>query len=430
MLEQYFCNTRTLHQLGLGPLAGELDAIAEALDREGYNAGTARDLLRDISHLSRYLLWKGIVRIEDVKPSDIDDFLTNHIPVCDCMRPNQQLFRNMPSAMIRLRSHMTQRGFFRPDQQVEFAPTSVNGLLARYTQYLKTICGNSDKTIDIHIRALNRFLTIRERVHGSIDLEHLTKKEIVDIHSLLIEEHPYSLDWRSSTTSSLRSFLRFLNWERISDESFIGLLPVVRRWKLSSVPKALKEDELKALIASPDRTTAVGRRDYAVLVLLGTLGLRASEIVAMRLEDIGWRKRMITVRQPKTKKVLEMPVSETILSALKDYVTESRPKCECREVFVRTKAPVRPLKSSSAITSLVGMHMAKAGILRDRHKGAHALRHTFATLLVNKGVPIKDISDLLGHAHVHTTGIYAKVDLSSLRKISGEFPTCGWRIKA
>jgi len=317
-------------------------------------------------------------------------------------------------------------GYFSREEKPTFSPDSMDGVLARYRDYLVKIRANSEKTIDIHLRALRRFLTIRERIHGSLDLKSMTKREILEIYSALIKAHPYSIDWRSSTTSSLRCFLRFLHWERIVDETFIDLLPKVYQWSMADIPKGLKEDELKKLLNAPDEKTPNGIRDKLVLLLLATLGLRASEVVRIKLDDIQWRKKVLFVHTLKTKKELKMPLCETVLAALRDYIVEARPKCDYREVFVRTKAPIRPFKSSSAITSIVRLYIAKAGIIRDRNCGSHALRHTIATLMINKGVALKEISDLLGHARIETTRIYAKVDMTSLRKVSCEFPKCNW----
>lgn len=122
-----------------------------------------------------------------------------------------------------------------------------------------------------------------------------------------------------------------------------------------------------------------------------------------------------------------MPLTDEAFDALVDYLKHARPKVLDRRIFIRDKAPLRGFVSAAAITSLVSAHVIRSGIQRAVYKGPHLLRHTLATMLVNRGTPIKQVSDMLGHKEIETTRIYAKVDLTSLRKIANPFPTCNWR---
>ena len=427
MLEDYFKNSNTLHDMRLGPVGPYLDEISEKLKSEHYSRGTIRSHLQSMAHLSRYLMWKGVESVGDGIARQIDDFLKNHLPNCNCKRTNRGTFAPAAPAMRRLLDFLKEKNIIRTAVKA-LAPDSIDGILARYREYLAKIRALAASSIVHYSYMAELFLSARLSDNHKLELSSITGKDVMAIYETVIPMHP-SFDWHRSSSSCLRDFLRFLHWERICPENLAGIVPPVRKWKMAEVPEALTEDKLTQLLRTPDRNTPLGKRDYTILVMLATLGMRASEIVNLEFKDIHWRQRMIVIPGVKTRREREMPLPDAVFEALYDYIKNARPQCDSKRVFLRSTAPIRGFASSPAVTTIVSRYTDKSGIDRKKHKGSHMLRHTFATLLINRGVPLKTLSDMLGHNNLDTTRIYSKVDLHNLRKIVCEFPECNRKDK-
>ena len=418
MLENYFCDSRTLHQLRLGPLGSLIDDFSDMLGNEHYPKGTARTHIRNVSHLSRYLMWKGLDSVDDFKVEWIDDFLLNHLPNCICMRSFVGKHVTAPASMLKLQEYLVANGKI-AEPVVEVEPKSPDGVVMRFQKYLAEIKATSKKTIDSYSHMVGHLLDARMQLHGSLDFTALTEADVIELHKVICSLHE-SRSWKTNSTSIIRVFLRFLWWEKLTPTPLGRTIQPVRKWRLSEIPKALTAAELAKVLETPNRNTPIGKRDYAILVLLATVGMRASEI-------FHWRKRIVTIPSCKSRRERDMPLTDEAFDALVDYLKHARPKVQDRRMFIRDKAPLRGFASAAAITSLVSACVIRSGIQRDSYRGPHLLRHTLATMLVNRGTPIKQVSDMLGHKEIETTRIYAKVDLTSLRKIANPFPACNWR---
>jgi len=201
-----------------------------------------------------------------------------------------------------------------------------------------------------------------------------------------------------------------------------AVVPSVAGWKLAGVPKALDDGQVAALLASCDRHTAVGRRDLAILTVLVRLGLRASEAAALRLDDIDWRRGVITVHG-KGNRQDQLPLPADVGQAIVAWLTAGRPDTTAagggREVFVRVRAP-RQVLTRGAVTQVVARAGQRAG-LGPIH--AHRLRHTAATGMLRAGGSLGEIGQVLRHRHALTTAIYAKVDIDGLRPLARRWPT-------
>jgi len=164
----------------------------------------------------------------------------------------------------------------------------------------------------------------------------------------------------------------------------------------------------------------VGERNYAILLLLARLGLRAGEIVAMTLDNIDWEAGELTVRG-KGGRQARLPLPRDVGEALANYLRHGRPQCSSRCVFIRARAPCRGFANSAAITTIVERAIGRAG-LKPPSRGAHVLRHSLATAMLRKGASLAEIGEVLRHRHADTTAIYAKVDLDALRTIAQPWP--------
>ena len=221
--------------------------------------------------------------------------------------------------------------------------------------------------------------------------------------------------------TALRAFFRFLRLRGKISTDLAACVPTVPDWRLTTLPKALRPEEVERVLGACDPNAPAGRRDYAILLLLARLGLRAGEIVGLELEDLDWEAGEITVRD-KGSRSHRLPLPRAAGKALVDYLRRARPKgCPSRRVFVRTFPPFTGLASSVAVSTLVRRALVRAG-LRPPRTGAHLFRHTLASQMLRRGATLSEIGEVLRHRHPDTTAIYAKVDVVRLRALAQPWP--------
>jgi integrase/recombinase XerD len=218
--------------------------------------------------------------------------------------------------------------------------------------------------------------------------------------------------------TTLRSLLRFLFANGVLTADLTAAVPAVAGWRNGGLPKALPAGQVAALLVSCDRETTVGLRDFAVLTLLARLGLRACEVAALELDDIGWRAGEIVIRG-KGGRSERMPLPADVGQALAGYLEGRRPGgTGSRTVFLRARAPAGPL-SADAVKAIVRSRFRRAGL---PEAGAHRLRHTAATQMLQAGSSLAEVSQVLRHRSPATTAIYAKVDHAALRALALPWP--------
>ena len=420
MLERYIKSAGTLWRYRIGPFGNYIDALAAEFHEKGYTRFTAHGLLRNISHLSHYLFWRGIGCVEDLRPEHVEAFFKEHLPQCSCEGPNSGAFPVAPSAVKHILDYLRAQGVLHGFDAVEVPPDSVAGILMRYDKYLENIRGMSKASRNLHRRDIKRFLDARCNRLGDLKLAELTAAEVLDYVRESLST-PYSSATKSIILNCLRRFLRFLCWERIQSCDLSRAVPSVRRWKLATVPKHLSAEQVRLLLNTPRNDTPIGQRDRAILMLLAMLGLRAGEVTALKLDHVHWREGRLTVPRAKMARQRSLPFPPQAAEALSLYLQHGRPKTRSRTIFMSHRAPIRPL-SSGQIGTIVRNHIYQAGIKEAPAMGSHVLRHSLATSLVNEGVPLKQIADILGHVNIVSTGIYAKVDVRRLSEVPLPFP--------
>jgi site-specific recombinase XerD len=221
-------------------------------------------------------------------------------------------------------------------------------------------------------------------------------------------------------TSALRSFLHYARYRGEVTHDLAAAVPTVANWSMPSIPRAIPVDAVHRLLASINRRTATGRRDYAILLLLARLGLRAGEVVRLELNDIDWNVGSLEV-QGKGGQHADLPLPADVGAAITTYLRHGRPRSNSRRVFLRAKAPIRGLLGSQAIGSLVRHNIARAGVQAPTY-GAHQFRHALATKMLRYGASLAEIGEVLRHRSTETTKIYTKVDLDSLRALALPWP--------
>ena len=298
-------------------------------------------------------------------------------------------------------------------------PQSVSPLLAQYLDFLRDQQGVSQATIVIRRLAVRRFLQFLGRRLTPSQLRQLSAKRIHDY----IIRHSSGLTRasRKHLTSSLRSFLRFAHVRGYLPRDLVDAVPVLATWRLAHLPRGLSWEQVQSLLKAPDRRTAVGRRDYAMLLLVATYGVRIGQVTALTRHDIHWHEQTIAFAPSKGGKPLKFPLEKSVAQALLAYLRRDRGPAPFDEVFLTIRGARRPLGVNNHLGAALKTYYRRAGI-KASVIGTHAIRHAVATRLLEKGASIKTIADLLGHRDIGTTYIYTKVDLMQLRTLAGQWP--------
>jgi site-specific recombinase XerD len=221
--------------------------------------------------------------------------------------------------------------------------------------------------------------------------------------------------------TALRMFVRFLSAEGQCPVGLEAAIPLVPHWRLSSLPRYFQPADVERIVASCDPATPIGKRDRAILLLLARLGLRAGDIVQLRLGDIDWKNAWLYVCG-KSRREARLPLTQEVGDALVAYLRAGRPRSDGDRVFVCSRAPFRPFACHAAVSVIVDQAMRRAGVTPPGRGAAHLLRHSVATALLRQGVSLQDIATVLRHRSIQTTQIYAKVDVSMLEQIAQPWP--------
>ncbi|MEP6651321.1 MAG: site-specific integrase, partial [Lapillicoccus sp.] len=288
----------------------------------------------------------------------------------------------------------------------------------QFRSYLLVERGLAGISAETYVARARPFLVHRAR-RGGLDLESLTAADVGDFVAVWLPG--LSSAPARSTVTALRSLLSFLHATGVVATPLAPVVPAVASWRLAGLPIGLTPVQVQALLGACDRSTAVGRRDFAIVTLLARLGLRAGEVAALTLDDIGWRAGTLTVHgKANTHEQLPLPVD--VGSALAGYLEHGRPSHAARRaLFLRAKAPYRALAAKS-ISTMVNRAAGRAG-LRTVH--AHLLRHTLATQVLAAGASLDEVGQLLRHRSRASTAIYAKVDQQRLSRLARPWPTAG-----
>lgn len=292
-------------------------------------------------------------------------------------------------------------------------------LLSEYLDFLRDQRSLSSATIVIRRQAVQPFLKSIGRHAAPSRLRHLGAKRI---HDYVIRQMPkLARASRKHLTSSLRSFLRFAHVRGYLPRDLVDAVPVLTTRRLAHLPRGLTWDEVQRLIKAPDRRTAAGRRDYAMILLMATYGVRVGQVTTLRRHDIHWHEQTISFVPSKGGKPLQFPLEKPVAEALLAYLRRDRGPAPFEEVFLTTRGVRRPLGPNNHLGSTLKPYYRRAGI-DGQVKGTHSIRHAVATRLLARGNSIKTIADFLGHRFIETTYIYTKVDVAQLRTLAGQWP--------
>lgn len=301
-------------------------------------------------------------------------------------------------------------------------PESFSALLDEYLTFLQHHRGLRHATLYFHRRWGRQFLHHLEKVLPRGDLTLLSVPTVDDFVLPLVRT--VGRGTQSQITQAVRGLLRHLHRTGRVRDDWSRFVQGPRRYSLASLPTTIAPADVRRLLRSVDRRSPLGRRNYAILLLLAVYGLRAREVVDLRLDDIAWRAGVVRVRRSKTARPLVLPLTPSIGRALVAYFRRGRPHTHVREIFVCHHGTPTPFRTSSSIYGIVRRAMDDAHIPCPR-RGPHVLRHALATHLVQSGFGLKVVGDLLGHHHPDSTLPYTKLAIQDLRDVALDVPEFG-----
>lgn len=281
---------------------------------------------------------------------------------------------------------------------------------AGYVDYLRDALGAADATRARHLPIVRRFIAACAGPDAP-DWTGLSVQQVTEF--IRGEAAQRTGHGRKAPACATRSFLRFLAWHGAAPSGLDRAIPSVRRARHASLPPHLSSEQLARLLERAAAPRPAEYRDRAILLLLARLGLRAGEVAALEFDDLDWRAGQLRLRAGKCRRERVLPLPQEVGAALAEYLRHGRPSCQERRVFLALTDPVRAFHPA-AVTRIVQRNLKRAGIPLGRLTGAHMLRHTAASRMVNGGASFKDVADVLGHRSLQTTGIYAKLDLDAL----------------
>jgi site-specific recombinase XerD len=411
MLEQPLPNPAATELHGSDLFAPHLDSFVATLGKRGYAPSTVRQRLRLLRDLARWLGRQGLT-LAHLHEQLADQFLEQR-------RREGRLSHGEAPTVRHFLEHLRDIGAIpSPEPQGDESPLAT--LRRQYANHLEKERGLAAVTVTRYWPFIRR-LVVERFGDGPIRVRELAPDDIARF--LLRHARSGSPKVARLMVTALRSFFRFLFHHGQTECDLTGAVPTVPAWRLAEVPKYLKPEDVERVVHACQRDNPVARRDHVVILLLARLGLRASEVIALELDDIDWRAGVLKVRG-KGRSHDCLPLPADVGEALASYLRHHRPSCTTRRVFIRARAPHRGLAHPSSLSTIVCRALRRAGLQPD-FTGAHLLRHSLATGMLRSGASLDEIGEVLRHRTPNTTEIYAKVDVRSLRSLALPWPTKG-----
>ncbi len=387
-----------------GPLGPFAEAYRSRLEERGYTALTMVNELRQVARLSRWME-SAELGVAELTTEQLDRFYE----ACRGVRDSRNC--SLRTLVVLLEMLADDGVLAKKPPAVPVSEREV--VLSSFQHYLLAERGLADCTAEAYVARARRFLAGLE-VDGG-DLGGATSADVTA--AVRAEAQRVSVGSAQYFVAGLRSFLRFCFIEGLVSRDLSAAALAVTGRRRSSLPKGISGNEADALLRSCDRRRGEGRRDYAILVILLRLGLRAGEVAALNLDDIDWRAGEMVVNG-KGSRSDRLPLPADVGEAIVAYLQRGRPKTSRREVFLRTVAPIGPL-GRGGVSFAVRRACRRAGLAEI---GSHRLRHTLACDMVAHGVALPAIGQVLRHRAVSSTAIYARVDVAALRQLALPWP--------
>jgi site-specific recombinase XerD len=411
MLEKYFSAPKTLARLRAGLSGPYMDGFAETLEGEGYSHGAALRYLRAAAHLGQFQRRRHAT-LADIDAKALDDFC-RHLRRCRCPLSNGgKVNHHVFFGAKRFHDYLFRIGVSKHGLTVK-APRTEPAVIASFRDWFRKHRGATEPTLRHYCRDATEILHSLGEDFGEWNAHR--------IRAFLLQRSKQCGDATAEhLITAMRAFLRYLSFRGLCRWDLEHAIPSLAHWRLAILPTSLTEKEVDRVIASCDGSSARCLRDRAIILLLVRLGLRAGDVVRLRLADIEWESGTVRVLG-KSRYEVRLPLPQDVGDAVLRYL-ECRTKAVATDrVFVRNIAPFRRFVSNHCVSGVVKRALRRAGIVAPA-KGAHLLRHTAATQMLRHGVPLNQIGLVLRHRGIDTTARYAKVDVRLLQQIAQPWP--------
>jgi integrase/recombinase XerD len=392
-----------------GYLKQYLDGFISDLFTNGYSELTIHSYRSSILHFSTWLN-KENISLENITDKVVPKFGQHECYCCSDHHKKNQLGRRYLNRIYRFIDYLNQQGIIVINAPIQKTHPLY---LAKFRESL-------------HARGLS-IKTIEHYECNLCILVSLLGDEPKEYNAISIRKTVCDAAMRNSRamvrklTTVLRVYLRFLSMNGHCRSNLDLSVPTVAEWRLSSLPKYIMANEIERLIASCDTHTHQGLRDRSIILLLSRLGLRAGDIINMKMEDINWEESTLCVKGKGRKEVL-LPLPQEMGDALLAYLEKARPIVNIENIFLCLNAPYRSFPCSGGISSIVSAALYRAGINNPPSRGASLLRHSAATNMLRNGATLETVLAVLRHQSLDMTGYYAKVDFSQLMRIAQPWP--------
>lgn len=412
MIQKLFLRPFVRRRMAASHLGIILEQFALDLQARGYAVSTLQSYVQVTEHFSRWLS-EHRLPVREIDERTVDRFVDGHLCRCRCPIPaatTRKICQAALSCLVR---------FLRERKLATMTPLQLSDhelLVEEYDRYLREVAGLAAATRLYRRRYAREFLAALE----CKSLDALAKIRSRDV-TRYVESSARRLKPASARVLavSVRDFLRFLEARNDVDPKLSAAVSLPAPWPLATLPLILSKPEVRALFSAFDRGTAVGRRDFAIFMLMTDLGLRCQEVASLTLDDLDAKKGAIRLRQTKQRKDRLVPWTPRVARAVSSYLRRGRLRGPSASLFVRHRALCGSPMRVHHVRGAMRRAFIRAGI---RSGKIHVLRHTLATRLHSTGVDIKQIADLLGHQSLDTTAHYARVDLEQLRQATLPWP--------
>lgn len=404
----YFTKPQNLQWLHEGPLGGYIDAFADRLRAEGHCRQSGWRNLRVGGDFSHWLQHNGF------GTADVDERIVKRYERFRAR--HRHPFLSDHPALSRLLSVLREVGAIAPRRSdVLGAAEQIENDFKRYLIQERGLAGVS---VARHELVLRQFLC--EHCHGKHSrLRQLKPSDVMRFVEHYAKNHGARCGQMMCWT--LRSFLRYLRYCGETEIDLASAVPTIRRWKLASLPEYASPSEIDRVLSTCERRSSIGRRNYAMLLLLARLGLRANEIRLLTLDDIDWQSGQLQIHG-KGGRSGSMPLPVDVGAAISEYLQYGRPPSASRRVFLRDLAPHEGFATSGTVSFVAAQALKRTGIAGVAHKGSHLFRHSLATQLLRGGASLTEIGQVLRHRRYDSTRLYAKVDVDSLSGLALPWP--------
>jgi integrase/recombinase XerD len=412
MLEQYFVKPETVDRVRASWIGSEIESYVTWLAEHRYGSKTIWRRVPIMVAFGDFARERGAVAVGDLA-AHVEAFVADRVARHDA-RPGS--VRRLPPKEVRGQVEQMLSVVlvgFEPTGR-RHHPQPFADVTPGFFDYLTEERGLRPASVDQYRFHLDRF----EAYLQKIGVERIKDLSPTVLSAYVVERASTGLA-RSTVRDGcgvLRVFLRYAHREGVLPADLSNAIGWPQVYRLSTIPRSISWEDVNRVLAGVDRRTPVGRRDYAMLLLLVTYGLRGREVAALTLDDIDWKRERLAVPERKAGHSTAFPLSSVVGAALVAYLQQGRPKTTDRHVFFRAPAPVRPI-GSAAVSGRAGHYLRKAGIDVPR-PGSHTMRHSAVQRLVDADFDLKTIGDFIGHRSARSTEIYSKVAVESLREVA------------